>query len=68
MPLINPPLSASSCSCFAKGSELIALLQLPKGPLVGRVSEAMVLWQIRTRSANREDCLSYLRGLLAQGI
>ncbi len=36
-------------------------LQLPKGPLVGKVMEAQIQWQIRQRSSDKDACVAYLK-------
>eukprot|EP01039_Chlorochromonas_danica_P000361 gene361-390_t len=44
------------------GSELIKLLGLPKGPLIGKVLEEQIMWQIvNDRSEDREACLQHLQ-------
>jgi hypothetical protein len=43
------------------GSSLMTMMQLPKGPIIGKVMEEQMLWQIHTRSMDTEACLSHLK-------
>lgn len=60
-PLIDVLIRYVLIYIHTKGSELIKQLQLPKGPIVGKVMDEQILWQIREKSSNVNDCIEYLR-------
>ena len=50
---------------FEQGSELIKVLGLPKGPMVGKLVEQQTLWQIRNPgSTDKEACIEHLKTIL----
>mmetsp|Transcript_16568 Transcript_16568/g.22247 ORF Transcript_16568/g.22247 Transcript_16568/m.22247 type:complete len:140 (-) Transcript_16568:335-754(-) len=52
---------------LVNGKEVIQVLELPKGPMVGRVMEAQVIWQLTHPEGTKEECVEYLLSQVKQG-
>ncbi|CAB1113427.1 unnamed protein product [Ectocarpus sp. CCAP 1310/34] len=49
---------------LARGNELMAELQLPKGPEIGKLMAKQASWQLEHPEGTREQCVAFLRATL----
>ena len=46
---------------FLDGKELMDIVGIKSGPLVGKVIDAQIKWQLNYPLGNKDDCINYLR-------